>query len=73
VANAVDTDCRSNPTVDFSSCALLAYFELNPTITSDVDALGIVARGEKKDGGDEKGLSLEIETNILSSRATDLS
>jgi hypothetical protein len=51
----------------------LAYFELNPTITSDVDALGIVARGEKKDGGDEKGLSLEIETNILSSRATDLS
>jgi hypothetical protein len=36
------------------------------------DALRIVARGQKKDGDDEK-LSLEIETNILSSRASDLS
>jgi putative SOS response-associated peptidase YedK len=36
------------------------------------DALRIVARGQKKDGDDEKGLSLEIEANLLSSRASDL-
>jgi hypothetical protein len=37
------------------------------------DSLRTVARGQKKDGGDDKGLSLEIETNIVSSRVTDLS
>jgi hypothetical protein len=36
------------------------------------DALHIVARGQKKDGDDDKALSLEIETNLLSSRVTDL-
>jgi hypothetical protein len=36
------------------------------------DALRIVARGQKKDGDDEKGLGLEVEANLLSSRGTDL-
>jgi putative SOS response-associated peptidase YedK len=36
------------------------------------DALRIVARGQKKDGDDEKGLGLEIETNLPSSLITDL-